>query len=260
MILRRLAEAVTEQNWFTVVLEVLIVVVGIFIGLQVDDWNTERIERQEITEFALALIKDLERDMVMVEPIIVQMVFLQEKIDGLATYMEGKSVDQVRNIDLYYFMRIPYYRPYAWNRTTLEQMKSSGALRQMENRSLAEKISAYDALTRHLDEDFAYDRQIGGVSSSLANRIVDMNYPNINEVVAIDEQDYFVPLSRFQQVYEGTDLPLLTDDIHEIKVAVNSFLELGGYMGNRARVKIEMPRLKANAHELIELLNAEYRD
>ena len=45
MILRRLAEAVTEQNWFTVVLEVLIVVVGIFIGLQVDYWNTERIER-----------------------------------------------------------------------------------------------------------------------------------------------------------------------------------------------------------------------
>lgn len=42
MILRRLADAITEQNWFTVVLEVLIVVVGIFIGLQVDDWNQTR--------------------------------------------------------------------------------------------------------------------------------------------------------------------------------------------------------------------------
>ena len=39
MILRRLAEGIREQNWFTVVLEVLIVVVGIFIGLQVDDRN-----------------------------------------------------------------------------------------------------------------------------------------------------------------------------------------------------------------------------
>lgn len=45
MILRRLADALREQNWFTVVLEVLIVVVGIFIGLQVDDWAKERGDR-----------------------------------------------------------------------------------------------------------------------------------------------------------------------------------------------------------------------
>ena len=42
MILRRLGNALREQNWFTVVLEVLIVVVGIFFGLQVDDWNERR--------------------------------------------------------------------------------------------------------------------------------------------------------------------------------------------------------------------------
>ncbi len=44
MILRKLADAIAEQNWFTVVLEVLIVVVGIFIGLQVDDWSERRKE------------------------------------------------------------------------------------------------------------------------------------------------------------------------------------------------------------------------
>jgi len=45
MILRRLADAIRQQNWFTVVLEVLIVVAGIFIGLQVDDWNNFRRDR-----------------------------------------------------------------------------------------------------------------------------------------------------------------------------------------------------------------------
>ena len=43
MILRRLAESIRKQEWFTVVLEVLIVVVGIFIGLQVDEWNRARV-------------------------------------------------------------------------------------------------------------------------------------------------------------------------------------------------------------------------
>jgi len=36
MILRRLATALKEQNWFTAALEILIVVVGIFFGLQAD--------------------------------------------------------------------------------------------------------------------------------------------------------------------------------------------------------------------------------
>lgn len=57
MILRRLARAIREQNWFTVVLEVAIVVVGIFIGLQVDDWNQRRLER-ESDQRALALFVD----------------------------------------------------------------------------------------------------------------------------------------------------------------------------------------------------------
>lgn len=47
MILRRLADAVRQQNWFTVVLEISIVVAGIFIGLQVDDWNNIRKDRQD---------------------------------------------------------------------------------------------------------------------------------------------------------------------------------------------------------------------
>lgn len=42
MILRRLAQAFAEQNWFTVVLELAIVVVGIFLGLQVTEWNEAR--------------------------------------------------------------------------------------------------------------------------------------------------------------------------------------------------------------------------
>lgn len=57
MILRKLADAIREQNWSTVILEILIVVVGIFIGLQVDGWNDGRKKQQDI-ELQLLRIAD----------------------------------------------------------------------------------------------------------------------------------------------------------------------------------------------------------
>jgi hypothetical protein len=46
MILRRIAHAVRKQDWSTIVVEILIVVIGILIGLQVDGWNERRETRQ----------------------------------------------------------------------------------------------------------------------------------------------------------------------------------------------------------------------
>jgi hypothetical protein len=52
MILRRIAEALRRQDWSTIVVEILIVVIGILIGLQVDGWN-ERRETMRLYESAL---------------------------------------------------------------------------------------------------------------------------------------------------------------------------------------------------------------
>lgn len=47
MILRRFIEHVKSENWFAVGLEFLLVVAGIFVGLQVTDWNEVRKEKTE---------------------------------------------------------------------------------------------------------------------------------------------------------------------------------------------------------------------
>lgn len=46
MILRRLTEHVKAQNWFAVVLDFIIVVLGVFVAMQVANWNLARIERE----------------------------------------------------------------------------------------------------------------------------------------------------------------------------------------------------------------------
>lgn len=45
MILRRIVDAFRRQDWFTVFVETMIVVLGVFLGLQVNNWNAARSER-----------------------------------------------------------------------------------------------------------------------------------------------------------------------------------------------------------------------
>ena len=62
MILDSLTSGLKQRDWGRVLLEIMIVVVGIFIGLQVDDWNRSRIDRLDIAEYLQRIQKDLNRD------------------------------------------------------------------------------------------------------------------------------------------------------------------------------------------------------
>jgi hypothetical protein len=58
-ILGRLTAAVREQNWFAVVLEVIIVIVGVVIGFQVNAWGNERSARTQERELLRGLRAEL---------------------------------------------------------------------------------------------------------------------------------------------------------------------------------------------------------
>ena len=122
-----------------------------------------------------------------------------------------------------------------------------------------EKISAYEAFTNHLEGDFEFDRTVGTNAVALVGTVIDMNYPNVHEIFGSTSPSSFsFPESQFHTTYKDTDLSLLTDNMEDIKVVVNGYLTLGGYYGIRPRADTEMPRLAANARELIALLKEEY--
>jgi hypothetical protein len=47
VILRRVTEHVKAQNWTAIALDLFIVVVGVFIGLEVSNWNEARAARED---------------------------------------------------------------------------------------------------------------------------------------------------------------------------------------------------------------------
>jgi hypothetical protein len=70
MILRRLADAFRKQDWFTVAVETLIVVFGVFIGLQVNNWN----EARKQADLQAKLLERLEEEFLALEPVVADLV------------------------------------------------------------------------------------------------------------------------------------------------------------------------------------------
>ena len=60
MILRRLTENLRAQNWTAITIEFVIVVVGVFLGPQVANWNLERIEKRETERMLVQLVPELQ--------------------------------------------------------------------------------------------------------------------------------------------------------------------------------------------------------
>lgn len=62
MVIRRIREHVATHDWFAVAVDVGIVVLGVFLGTQVNNWNEARIEGGQVREFRARLIDELAFD------------------------------------------------------------------------------------------------------------------------------------------------------------------------------------------------------
>lgn len=59
MLLRRVTQHIQNQNWFAVFIDFMIVVVGVFIGIQVANWNEARIDREDEVRYLKAMAEDV---------------------------------------------------------------------------------------------------------------------------------------------------------------------------------------------------------
>ncbi|GAA3907943.1 hypothetical protein GCM10022276_27920 [Sphingomonas limnosediminicola] len=59
MVIRRIREHAAHADWFTVGLDLLIVIIGVFLGMQANNWNETRVERQQAESYRTRLVEDL---------------------------------------------------------------------------------------------------------------------------------------------------------------------------------------------------------
>jgi len=246
--------------------EIVLVVIGILIALQINTWNAKKNQQEKIKEYAKLYIKDLEADIVMIKINWDMIDNISEKIDSLTLSVQNKKIEDVSNIDFLCMTWNLLYRPYRWNRSTIDHMKSSGTLQYIDDVSISKKIGDYDAFTRHLDEDYINDQAKSENSLNLISQVINTEYINIIELrksvlvninnPEINGFDYLLEPAYLK--CKNNDLSVITTDMKDIKKVINSLIRLQTYYDIRSN--IELPRLTDDAEELISRLKAAYLD
>jgi hypothetical protein len=142
MILRRFSKHVTDQNWFAVGLDVLVVITGIFIGMQITEWNETRKSKEVTQSYYMRLLKDLRTEEALRSG---RINYLDETIKHGEIVLDGLSI---ANGDrhpqfLHHLYQASQLWPYMPHRATYDEMLSGNIALIITDNELRSKLAEY---------------------------------------------------------------------------------------------------------------------
>ena len=124
-----LAKAVTHlraQQWTSVFIELAIVVLGVFIGIQASNWNAAQVEKRKGEEFAQRLLQDLRQDLVGRERMVSYYQAVMDSGEKAIDLLESPAPDPKALVINAY--RATEYNFYTMTRATWDELVSSGEI------------------------------------------------------------------------------------------------------------------------------------
>jgi hypothetical protein len=163
MILRSVMKHVRDQNWFAVFLDFLIVVVGVFIGIQVANWNEAQAERRILNDQLSSLHAEFTENLNRFDRYGQR---LQAKIDDIQTLRsliagaphEGQDDALDRML-----MNVFSVAVFTADRTTLDELKDSGKFLQLRSIGIRQPLVEWE-------EAFAGLKRLEGDTIGFRNR------------------------------------------------------------------------------------------
>ena len=143
MLLRRVRAHISNENWFAVFVDFLVVVVGLFIGFQIDTWWEGRKEARLENTYLLEIREDFETNKLLLEDSIGR---LEEIIRGMQLLHEQSRLQSptvpvsTLNINFKMIQHMPTFFPI---RRTYSNLTGSGDLKLIQNRALKNLLADY---------------------------------------------------------------------------------------------------------------------
>jgi len=243
-----------RKKWTHYFWEFFMLFLAVTLGFFVENQREHYIEKQRVKQYARALSYDLGKDTANMHYILGRITTIIKTTDSLSHYMKARQWRQIRNIDLFVLSSLDRYPAYRWSRATLEQIKNSGSLRYFDE-LIVRKISSYDALSHHMDEDHRNDEEMANRATTIKNQLINTDYPDEFFNGLYINTDSMLKTKYFIDYSINDSLRLLTRDPSSLRIFLNEKLTLRRNL--RGRV-IELTGLIADAKELIFKLKEVY--
>lgn len=135
MLLRRITEHVKAQNWTAVAIDFVIVVIGVYIGIQVSNWNDARVDAIRGRYYSERLLGDLRLEMQQYENVSAYFATVQEYAERTAALIdsENPALDNEFVVAAYNATQYTAAEPI---RSTLDELLATGNLYLLDDRNL----------------------------------------------------------------------------------------------------------------------------
>jgi len=169
MILRRVTEHVRRQDWTAILIDLLIVVVGVFIGIQVSNWNEDRSDRALEATYLASLAEDVRSDIEEIDTTIAVSTWRMSVLEALVFRAPGETVPvsyeiagvvrtvnpappftdaESRSVGL----ATIYIRTIDGNRSTYETLLNTGGIGLLRDTALLRHVQRYYAAVDELQD------------------------------------------------------------------------------------------------------------
>jgi hypothetical protein len=144
MALVKLAQRLRAHDWFSALIEVVIVIVGILVALQVSNWNQDRQEVRMAREYKLRLHEELQSDLN-------NIASTREFWNKVAAYQKaasahaesGQLADGSAWKTLLAYYQSSQLRPFELEDTTFTELRYAGELRLLSDGKLSKGLADY---------------------------------------------------------------------------------------------------------------------
>lgn len=156
MIVSRIVARIKSQQWMAVFIELSIVVLGVFIGIQASNWNAVQVERRKGEEFAERLLQDLRQDLVGRERMVSYYQAVMDSGEKTVALLNSPVPDPKALVVNAY--RATEYNFYTMTRATWDELVSSGEIGILPAYVDRADISTFFTFDAAKDTKDAFDR------------------------------------------------------------------------------------------------------
>ena len=145
MILRRFANAIRHQDWFTVFVEFTLIVVGLLVALQIDNWNQVRKDRIDEGYYLKRILGDIDES---IAENLKDIEFMRNKVESTLWVVKKLRLGHLNPDEEEAFKRkfleIQNWKTGSFIDSTIQELQSSGQMTIIQSRALREHLGRFE--------------------------------------------------------------------------------------------------------------------